>query len=216
MTRTLALVALALTAFTVPSLAAPAFTALPGPFETRNPPVEWKATAPDALTMTAGPNTNWFVAPWDRKLSADSAPTLLFRPEGNFTLSAKVSLKPKSRWDAGVLTLFVDKDNWAKLCLENANNDGKPLVVMVATHNGVSDDSYTNFVAPDGTLYLSVSRNGPGFYFNASRDGKDWTMFRAFTLEGDQNNLKAGLIAQSPAGDGITVTFSDIRYSTKP
>jgi regulation of enolase protein 1 (concanavalin A-like superfamily) len=191
-----------------------ALTALPGPFETRNPPVVWKATAPDAITMTAGPKTNWFVSPWD-STAEDSAPTLLFSPKGNFDLQARISLKPKSRWDSGALALYIDKDNWAKICFENSLDDGRLSVVMVA-NRGISDDSYTAMMADDNTMYLRVSRQGPAFVFFASHDGKNWTMLRDFRLDGDQNQLRAGLLAQSPVGNGITVTFSDIRYTTQP
>jgi uncharacterized protein len=195
--------------------AEPALTALPGPLETRNPPVVWTAKSADALAISAGPKTNWFVPPWNAKNVDDNAPTLLFRPEGDFSLSAKVSLQPKSRWDSGALTVFIDKDNWAKLCLENAKGDGKLSVVMVV-NRGVSDDSYTDFVAPENALYLKVTRKGTAFFFNASRDGKTWTMFRAFALGGDAAALRAGLLAQSPVGDGMTVEFSEIRYEAKP
>jgi|GEM_PF-204262 len=192
--------------------AAPALTALPTPFETRNGPVVWEATSPDALVIKAGPKTNWFMAPWNNKLADDNVPTLLFKPEGNFSLSTKISLAPLKRWDSGALTLFIDKDNWAKLCLENANDDGKLTVVMVV-NRGDSDDSYTTMIAADKTLYLKVSRNNTGFYFHASPDGKTWTMLRAFSLKGDLAKLRAGLLAQSPVGDGMTVNFSDIRYT---
>lgn len=186
-------------------------TALPAPLETRNPPVVWTATGPDALTIQAGPKTNWFVPPWNGGRVDDNAPTLLFRPQGDFSLTAKVSLQPKARWDSGALTLFVDKDNWAKLCFENAQNDGKLQVVMVV-NRGLSDDSYTDRTEPGNALFLRISRKGTAFFFAASKDGKEWTMYRAFALNGDLSNLRAGLLAQSPVGDGITVTFSDIRY----
>lgn len=192
----------------------PALTAVPGPLETRNNPLAWKETGPDSLIITAGPKTDWFVAPWDPKLATDSSPAVLFRPEGDFELSAKIALQPKSRWDSGALVLFVDKNNWAKINIENASGDGKLSVVMVV-NRGVSDDSYTNFFAPDNTLYLSISRSGPGFFVNASHDGKTWTMLRAFALNGDLSQLKAGFLAQSPTGEGLTVTFSDIRYESR-
>jgi regulation of enolase protein 1 (concanavalin A-like superfamily) len=191
-----------------------ALTALPGPLESRNPPVMWQATGPDSLTISAGPKTNWFVSPWD-STAADNAPTLLFKPKGDFTLSAKIALKPIARWDSGALALFIDKDNWAKLCFENSVADGRLSVVMVV-NRGISDDSYTTFTAPDNTLYLRISRQGPAYVFFASLDGKDWTMLRDFTLNGDAALLRTGLLAQSPVGDGITVTFSDIHYDTKP
>lgn len=192
----------------------PALTALPGPLETRNPPVVWQATAPDAITMTAGPKTNWFVSPWD-SAAEDTAPTLLFRPNGNFDLKAKITLQPKARWDSGALALYIDKDNWAKICFENSLGDGRLSVVMVV-NRGISDDSYTAMSAPDNTIYLKVSRQGPAFVFFASHNDKDWTMLRDFTLNGDLSQLRAGLLAQSPRGDGIAVRFSEIRYTSTP
>lgn len=208
--RTISVTALfALTA--VAASAAPTLTALPGPLEPRNQPLSWQVTGPDSLTISAGPKTDWFVAPWDPKLATDNSPAVLFRPEGNFMLSAKIALQPKSRWDSGALVLFIDKDNWAKMNIENAAGDGKLSVVMVV-NRGVSDDSYSDFYAPDNTLYLRLNRSGPGFFLNASHDGKTWTMLRAFALNGDLTQLKAGFLAQSPTGDGMTVTFTDIRY----
>lgn len=215
MNRAFPAAAFVLALFSQAAPAEPVFTALPGKLETRNPPVTWTAIASDALTITAGAKTNWFVPPWNAANAVDSAPTLLFHPDGNFTLKAKIALEPKSRWDSGALALFVDKDHWAKLCLENAKDDGRLQVVMVV-NAGASDDSYTDFIAPDGALWLSVSRNGSAFYFSASKDGRNWTMFRAFHMEGDLSQLKAGLLAQSPVGDGITVRFSDIHYEVQP
>jgi len=184
------------------------------PFETRNGPVTWTAKGPDALTISAGPKTNWFVSPWDSE-AVDNAPMILFHPAGNFSLSAKIALQPKTRWDSGALTLFIDKDNWAKLCLENSVADGKLSVVMVV-NRGISDDSYTAFTASDNALYLKIARQGPAYMFFASHDGKDWTMLRDFTMGGDAALLRTGLLAQSPVGEGMTVDFSEIRYSTKP
>jgi len=195
------------------SPASAAFTAQP--FQMRNGPVVWTAQGADTLTISAGPKTNWFVPPWNPKGATDSAPTLLFKASADFSLSAKVHLTPRGRWDAGALTVFADKDHWAKLCLENADGDGKLAVVMVV-NNIVSDDSYTTLVAPGDTLMLRISRKGPAFTFHASADGKSWRMLRTFALGGDLADLRMGLLAQSPAGDGISVVFSDLRYEPAP
>jgi regulation of enolase protein 1 (concanavalin A-like superfamily) len=207
--------AAAVFAFAAAASAAPVLTALPAPFEYRNGPVTWTATGPDSLTMTAGPKTNWFVPPWNAANATDNAPTLLMHPVGNFTLTATISLAPRARWDSGALAIFVDRDNWAKLCFENANNDGKGQVVMVV-NKGVSDDAYTALIAPENVMWLRVSRSGLGLHFYASRDGKDWIMLRSFALNGDLSRLQIGLLAQSPVGDGITATFSNIRYEPQP
>jgi regulation of enolase protein 1 (concanavalin A-like superfamily) len=203
------------------AFAATAMTALAEPavtsqsFEQRNGPVNWKAQGPDSLSIEAGPKTNWFVPPWNAADAVDNAPTLLLKPMGDFSLSAKVRLDPRSRWDSGALTVFVDKNHWGKLCLENANGDGKLAVVMVVNKN-VSDDSYTDLFASDNALYLKITRKGQAFFFNASADGKTWRMFRAFSLDTDLAPLRVGLLAQSPTGDGIHAEFSDIRYEKAP
>jgi hypothetical protein len=35
-------------------------------------------------------------------------------------------------------------------------------------------------------------------------------------MGGDAAQLRTGLLAQSPVGDGMTVDFNEIRYTTKP
>lgn len=186
--------------------------ALPAALEYRNPPVQWKVTGPDRFTITAPAHSNWFISPFDLG-RVDSAPTLLFHAPEDFILSAKISLTPLSRWDSGALALYVDKDHWAKLCLETPQGDGHLSVVMVVT-NGASDDSYS-IPAAGHALYLKIARQGPGVTFFASEDGKIWQMVRAFRLSPSQD-LQAGFLAQSPTGNGIAVDFSELRYSTAP
>jgi uncharacterized protein len=184
-------------------------TALPGPIEQRNPPVALTVTGPDSFAIDASALTNWFVSPFDLH-TWDNAPTLLFRPAENFALSARVSLMPKTHWDSGALVLFADKDHWAKLCLEaSGDGDGRLQAVMVVT-NGVSDDAYS-VAAKGNTLYMRMARQGHAFAFFVSEDGANWQMIRQFRL-GATANLRAGFLAQSPAGQGIHASFSEIRY----
>lgn len=182
---------------------------LPAPFEIRNPPAGVTIAGPDRMSVRAGKNTNWFASPWDLK-NWDNVPTLLFRPDENFTLSAKIALSPVSLWDSGALVLFADKDHWAKLCLEMPEPNGPLSVVSVVT-NDVSDDGYS-IQAKGDALYMRVSKSGPGLSFYASEDGQNWKLIRAFRFRATAP-VQAGFLAQSPVGAGISVEFSDIRYS---
>ncbi len=182
---------------------------LPSDFEERNGPVSWNAAADGTLTINAPGNTNWFVSPTDLK-TWDNAPTLLFRPDQDFSLSAKVTQHAQSRWDAGALVLFVNNAVWAKLCLEAPNGPSGLAVVSVVTR-GESDDSYSVPVAGD-FLYMKTAKIGPAFAFYISTDGQKWQMIRAFRL-GDGAGVKVGFLSQSPTGKGLSATFSDIRYS---
>ncbi len=185
---------------------------IPGEFELRNQPVSWSIGDNDALTINAAPKTNWFIAPLNLK-AWDSAPMLLFRPADDFTLSAKISLEPRSRWDAGSLVLFINDNTWAKLCLEAPDGPGRMSVVMVVTR-GESDDSYS-IPATGNSIYFKIAKMGPSFVFYASPDGKSWSMVRNFRLTTNTKDLRAGFSAQSPIGAGSTVVFSDIHYSAK-
>jgi uncharacterized protein len=181
---------------------------LPGDLEERNGPVSW-SVADGSLAIDAPGQTNWFVSPTNLK-TWDNAPTLLFRPDAEFSLSAKVTNRAESRWDAGALVLFVRADSWAKLCLEAPNGPSDLAVVSVVTR-GESDDSYSIPVAGK-FLYMKVAKIGQSFAFYVSPDGKKWQMMRAFRL-GDGQGVKAGFLAQSPTGKGLTAVFSEIHYS---
>jgi regulation of enolase protein 1 (concanavalin A-like superfamily) len=182
---------------------------IPGEFEMRNPPVSWSIAEGDRLTINAAKNTNWFISPLDLK-SWDSAPMLLFRPAEDFVFSAKMSLQPRARWDGGALVLFVNETTWAKLCLEAPDGPAGLSVIMVVTR-GESDDSYSIQV-PGNSMYMKIAKIGPTLVFYVSADGRSWQMVRAFRL-GSTKDLRAGFLAQSPVGEGSTVSFSDIRYA---
>jgi len=70
-------------------------------------------------------------------------------------------------------------------------------------------------MVPDDHVWLRVSQFGSAFAFHASLDGDRWLMVRYFTLD-DPSEIAVGFQAQSPTGDGCTVTFSDIQFTATP
>jgi regulation of enolase protein 1 (concanavalin A-like superfamily) len=85
------------------------------------------------------------------------------------------------------------------------------MVVSVVTR-GVSDDANA-FVVPERSVRLRVSRIDRAYAYHASIDGKTWTLIRVFTLGSDVTGHKVGFEAQSPTGDGCTVTFTEIHFT---
>jgi uncharacterized protein len=183
---------------------------LPGPQVWKNRPADWKAEG-GRLTIAAGKSTDWFISPVDGERTA-SAPLLLFEPAREFTLTAKVTAKHGTKWDAGVLMVFVDDSTWAKLALERSAYQ-EPTVVSVVTR-GVSDDCNSTVVSGD-MVWFRVSRLKNAIGFFSSPDGRKWKMVRAFTL-GEARGLKVGFGTQSPVGPGTTAVFSEITYRTEP
>ncbi|MFV2017244.1 DUF1349 domain-containing protein [Micromonospora sp. LOL_023] len=167
---------------------------------------------PQALSITAGAATDWFVDPVG-EYRTHNAPALLFDcPDREFALSVRVTVDFGAAFDAGVLCLRIDEEHWAKLCFEYSPQR-EPMVVTVVT-NGASDDA--NGVPVDGsTVHLRVLRKGAAYAFHYSLDGTYWHFARLFRLPGvglepAAGPTRVGFLAQSPTGDACSVTFDQI------
>jgi regulation of enolase protein 1 (concanavalin A-like superfamily) len=166
-----------------------------------------------ALTLSGEARSDLFHDPAGGQDHPDAGFLVGVPPRGDFTLSARVSVSFKTKFDAGVLLVYSDQDRFAKACFE-LSPQGKPMAVSVVTRHH-SDDSNAFAVTGD-TLWLRVTRTGAAWAFHTSTDGKWWDMLRYFTLEEppeDRDHVRVGFLAQSPVGEGITVTFTQIAYT---
>lgn len=184
----------------------PILPGFPQSFQWRNNPSDWKVKD-GALTICAGPRTNWYASPAEGKTWV-SSPLLLLPAPKDFWLSAKLTVDFKSQWDAGALVLYADEENWVKFALENTA-EKKPAIVSVVTH-GLSDD-VTGAMIEGNSVYLEISKSGPAVFLYFSTDGKKWQLARVFNL-GPDRPWRFGFSAQSPVGEGERTTFSEIRY----
>jgi len=181
---------------------------IPAPLSWGTPPVSWNIDGGGALAIAAGPRTDMFVNPAGTDVVLN-APRLTFAPDGDFMLSAHVTVEFAATYDAGVLLLYAGERSWAKLCFEYSPQR-QPMIVSVVTQ-GFSDDANAYVVAGNQT-FLRVTRLGRAFAFHASEDGKYWNLIRNFTLE-QPAQVAAGFVAQSPTGEGCTATFANIAYT---
>jgi regulation of enolase protein 1 (concanavalin A-like superfamily) len=149
-----------------------------------------------------------FIDPLGTGVPVLTAPRMLATIEGELQLSARVQANLTATFDAGVLLVWVDETNWAKLCFE-LSPQGKPMIVSVVTR-GRSDDANA-FEVNGSEVWLRVSRMGDAFAFHASTDGKFWRMVRHFMLF-PVSRVAYGFEAQSPTGTGCTVTFREINF----
>jgi uncharacterized protein len=135
-------------------------------------------------------------------------PILLFTPDSDYVLSARVALKFDTKWDAGALMLWGDDHHWAKLSFE-FSPDKKPTLVTVVTR-GLSDDC--NSVSVNGdSVYLRIAKSGQTYVFYFSVDEQNWQILRTFRLD-TELPIRAGFEAPSPAGSGAVAKFSSITY----
>ncbi len=182
---------------------------IPGELHWKNSPESWAADE-RGLKIVAGKSTNWFISPGDG-YESHSAPLLLFKPDGDFVLSTKLTVELRTTWDAGFLMVYIDDTTWAKFALERSAYN-EPTVVSVVTR-GVSDDCNSAVIAGD-SIYMRVAKAGKAIAFYTSPDGRGWKLVRAFTLGAD-DRLKVGFASQSPIGETQTAMFSEISYSAR-
>jgi regulation of enolase protein 1 (concanavalin A-like superfamily) len=177
------------------------------------PPLGWELSPEGALSVTAGPRTDLFIDPGEAAEPSPvlSAPRLLGRLEGDFQLSARVSVDFRTTFDAGVLVVWADDETWAKLCFEYSPQ-GDPMIVSVVTR-GLSDDC-NSFVVGASQVWLRISRLGPTYAFHASTDGVTWRFVRYFVL-GGRTDPRLGFEAQSPIGDSCSVIFDQVTFTTE-
>ena len=185
-------------------------TALPFDLCWVNAPVACDVGSDGSLTIAAGPRTDLFVDPGGSAPRLD-APAVVGRPSGDFRLSARVRVAFAATFDAGVLLLHAGERSWAKLCFEYSPR-AEPTIVSVVTR-GISDDC-DSWVVDGRSVWLRVTRLGPAFAFHASTDGGSWRLVRHFALDTDVDPA-VGFLAQSPTGEGCSVTFDEIRYSAE-
>jgi regulation of enolase protein 1 (concanavalin A-like superfamily) len=185
----------------------PSISGIPGTLKWQNAPRSWNLDKANVLTIAAGEKTDWFVDPFDGTV-AKNAPILLFTPGSDYILSARVTLKFDTKWDAGALMLWGDDNHWAKLSFELSPGK-KPTLVTVVTR-GFSDDCNSSEVRGD-SVDLRIAKSGTTYVFYSSTDGHEWQILRTFSLD-TELPISAGFEAQSPAGPGAVVKFSAITY----
>ncbi|WP_340003908.1 DUF1349 domain-containing protein [Paenibacillus sp. FSL K6-0276] len=173
-----------------------------------NRPNYWEFTALDALTIIAPPKSDFFQDPSSKHI-ASSAPFLSIPAGDSFELTTRVRVDMRHIYDSGCLMLMMDDRNWAKLCFEF--NGQHPIIVSVVTREGVSDDCYSVQVTVDKP-YLRITKQNNCVTFSYSEDGANWMLIRYFGMN-ECAEYVAGVVAQSPQGEGCTVEFDYLNLS---
>jgi hypothetical protein len=180
---------------------------VPFPLEPSGNPACQATVSGGSLILISGAKSDLFIDPEGGEGARPDAGRLTGLPgDLDFTLSARVTVRFGSVFDAGVLLLYLSERRWAKLCYE-LSPQRRPTAVTVVTH-GTSDDS-NSFETAGGPLWLRITRSGRAWAFHASEDGAWWRLLRYFTL-GEASGARVGFLAQSPTGPGCTAIFEEI------
>ena len=181
---------------------------IPYKLEVYNNPISYVINDSE-IKITSGERTNLFNNP-NGKSNVHNAPMILFKPDTDFTLSAKVTGDLKFIYDVAALVVYQDEYTWAKFCYENSVLK-EPTIVSVVTRS-LSDDC--NSEKTGSFAYLSIIKRDNEFSFFYSEDNKSWKMIRNFHLD-TTADLKVGFAAHGSRGTGFTGIFSEIKYQNK-
>lgn len=140
-----------------------------------------------------------------------NAPFYYTEVAGDFVMKARVSLEFVEIFDSACIMVWQDETNWAKACFEKTEYDTHAVVSVVT--KGDSDDANGCNIDED-KVWLQVSRRGSAFSFHYSVDGENFYMMRFFILPAAET-VKAGLLAQSPQGEGGIRVFEDLTIEKK-
>ena len=181
--------------------------ALPAPLAVENHPVSVRALGERSFELVAPARTNLFNSP-DGKFVRQDAAMLLFSPDRDFVLTARVSAELRSVYDVAALVVYQDANTWAKFCYENSV-ERQPTLVSVVTR-GSSDDC-NSIAAPADGVFLAIVRKGDEFAFHASTDGRVWRLIRHFSLP-LAAGARLGFAAHGSGATTLRAVFSEISY----
>ncbi|AEI43161.1 DUF1349 domain-containing protein [Paenibacillus mucilaginosus] len=176
-----------------------------------NPPDKWTYTEEGGLIVEAPPGADFFRDPAGKHM-ASSAPFLHLPVDPSFELTTRLRVDMRHIYDSGCLMLMSGPDHWAKLCFEF--NGTYPTIVSVVTRDGSSDDCNSEWVTVDNP-YLRITKAGDCISFYYSPDGEEWRLIRYFGLK-CPSPVIAGVVAQSPKGEGSRVQFDYLQLSRPP
>ncbi|MFB7251274.1 DUF1349 domain-containing protein [Microbacterium sp. NPDC056234] len=163
------------------------------------------------LTLRSAGGVDWTNDATGGEQQHRAASLAFVAPPTPFMLSANVFVDgDRTTFDAGALSIWSDRDHWAKLCFENSP-DGEPMVVSVVT-NTYSDDVNSRLVV-DSSVFLRLAFLGDDAWaFHSSTDGERWDFVRLFHLAVPAGTpTYVGFLSQAPCGDRCDVVFSDVR-----
>lgn len=158
----------------------------------------------DVIEVTSIAGADYFVDPFTSVVKTGCA-FVYEELEGDFILTARVSLEKSNIYDGAALMCIQDDRHWIKACLEQGNWGFASECTVVT--NTYSDDA--NGVTVDkNEIWLRLARTGDTFSVHYSYDGKEFFMARLARVPMN-SKLKVGFEAQSPNGKANTCYFRD-------
>jgi regulation of enolase protein 1 (concanavalin A-like superfamily) len=143
----------------------------------------------------------------------DNGHCLLTNVEHDFSLTARVTVHARGKYDQGGILIRLDAENWLKAAVE-AESKSTSKLGSVVTNLGYSDWASVDIDADITTMWYRVQSKGADVLLACSEDGNRWRQMRIAHLHLFHGSLAVGVYACSPTeGEGCTVIFDHIHVS---
>jgi len=145
------------------------------------------------------------------KLSNNTAPVLLSKVNNNrpFTFTAKVTPTFIDTYDAGAMYVYLNEKMWVKFAFER---DERMRTRIVSVRTIETSDDNNHDAVDNKSVYMKISSDTKTIAYYYSLDNKNWQLVRLYRNE-YPNEIWFGLSAQSPLGNGTTVTFEECSFT---
>lgn len=179
---------------------------IPHPCTWINQPKDFEVT-PEGLSITATQGTDFYNYPGGGYNIA-TAPILVFKPDKDFVLTAKIKVDFKKMYDGGAIYVMVDSTQYIKFLFENSQYG--TLSVCSGVTNTYTDDS-NNAVTTKNEVYFRLAKSGNLYGLFYSSNGQSWEAIRLVNFV-PKGPVSIGFSSQSPLGESCTSIFSEIVY----
>ena len=160
--------------------------------------------------LTANPNTD-FICKYE-SYRKDNASFFYVEQEGDFTLTARITVDGSAPFDALFLMARESPTRWIKLALE-LGVDQQYNAVSVITDDW-SDDANGELVVSN-SAWLRITRKENFWGLHYSLTGEDWRFVRAFGLA-LAPKLSVGFGIQAPQSDSCSGEVIDFLIVSTP
>ncbi len=160
----------------------------------------------DKLILRSNAKCDNFNDP-DGKLSNSTAPVLLTKVDNTepFTFTAIITPTFTDTYDAGTMYIYLNPKLWFKFAFER-DELMRTRIVTVRTIETSDDNNHD--VINNASVYMKISSDVQtiGFYYSLNKE--NWQLVRLFKNDYPAE-IWVGLSAQSPIGNGTSVTFEE-------
>jgi regulation of enolase protein 1 (concanavalin A-like superfamily) len=182
---------------------------IPADFTWYNPPKQFKVGS--GLEVTANPETDF----WQRThygFSKDNGHALLTKFKGDFTITTHCRFNPNTQYDQCGLLIRENTENWVKVSVEYEDNVISRLGSVV-TNMGYSDWATQDILSSIQEKWLRLHKHGNDVMIEHSDNNHHWKQMRIAHLHHSNRELKIGVYACSPKGNGFPCTFQALHIT---